>query len=898
MSDSLDRLRAALADRYSLERQLGQGGMATVYLAQDLKHDRKVALKVLKPELAAVLGAERFVVEIKTTAALQHPHILPLFDSGTADSFLYYVMPYVEGETLRTKLDRETQLGIDEAVRIAREVADALDYAHRHGVIHRDIKPENILLHDGRPMVADFGIALALSAAAGGRMTETGLSLGTPHYMSPEQATAEKELSARSDIYSLGCVLYEMLTGNPPHTGASAQQIIMKIVTEEAAPVTKLRKSVPANVAAAVAKAVERLPADRFETAAAFAHALGDPAFRTTDSSAGAGAAASPARFPRAGQAVAALAAVLLVAALWGWLRPKPALPVIRYGLALPAAQAPVLGAAAPIPAPDGSFLVYLGPGDGGNQLWIKRRDSYEATAIPGTTGAASFTLSPDGEWIALIAAGRLSKLPLRGGTAVPLASDSVGSVYGVAWLDDGTIVYSLRGAAALMRVSASGGPPSLAWRSDSLVSLSPIPLPGGRLTFLACSLGCPVSQIWVLDLKANRAHLLVRDASTGVYVATGGGHLVYTSESGGLFAAPFDLDRLELTGTPVPLGVQLAVGTDLSTVQSLFHISKSGTLTMVVGGRTVTGRTFEMVWVDRGGRQTPVDTSWKFQLTALANNHGWALSPDGSRLAIGLSTGSGDDVWVKPLPQGAPYRVTFDPRPDMRPRWTADSRFISFVTVRQPGGLYLHRADGAGADSVLFEGVVDEGMITPDNASLILRQGSLGAVAGGRNITGMRLGTDKTPLPVLATEFDEEAVALSPNGQWLAYQSDETGRTEVFVRPYPHTESGKQQVSSGGGLAPLWSRDGKELFYLSGDNRMMAARMIPGATIRFAEPVALFRVPGELLGAEALYYTPWDVARDGRFLMARLVGGEAGQSGALVVVENWIEELRAKLKR
>ena len=196
-----DRLSAALAGRYRIERELGAGGMATVYLAEDLKHDRKVAIKVLKPELAAVLGAERFVVEIKTTAQLQHPHILPLFDSGTADGFLYYVMPYIEGETLRSKLNRETQLGIDEAVKIATEVADALDYAHRHGVIHRDIKPENILLHDGRPMVADFGIALAVSAAAGGRMTETGLSLGTPHYMSPEQATAEKEITARSDVY-------------------------------------------------------------------------------------------------------------------------------------------------------------------------------------------------------------------------------------------------------------------------------------------------------------------------------------------------------------------------------------------------------------------------------------------------------------------------------------------------------------------------------------------------------------------------------------------------------------------------------------------------------------------------------------------------------------------------
>src|SRR5512135_260184 len=224
-----DRIETALADRYRVERELGAGGMATVYLAHDLKHDRKVALKVLKPELAAVLGAERFVVEIKTTAALAHAHILPLFDSGEADGFLYYVMPYIEGETVREKLNRETQFGVDEAVRIAREVADALDYAHRHGVIHRDIKPENILLHDGRPMVMDFGIALAVSAAAGGRMTETGKSLGTPHYMSPEQATAERELTGRADIYSLASVLYEMLAGDPPHTGATAQQIIMKI---------------------------------------------------------------------------------------------------------------------------------------------------------------------------------------------------------------------------------------------------------------------------------------------------------------------------------------------------------------------------------------------------------------------------------------------------------------------------------------------------------------------------------------------------------------------------------------------------------------------------------------------------------------------------------------------
>ncbi|MEO7521323.1 MAG: serine/threonine-protein kinase, partial [Gemmatimonas sp.] len=277
-------MTAALADRYRIERELGMGGMATVYLADDLKHKRRVAVKVLKPELAAVIGAERFLQEITTTASLQHPHILPLFDSGSADEFLYYVMPFIDGETLRAKLDRETQLGVAEAVKIATDVADALHYAHTNGVIHRDIKPENILLANGRPMVADFGIALALSAAAGGRMTETGLSLGTPHYMSPEQATAEKEISARSDVYSLASVLYEMLAGQPPHLGGSAQQIIMKIIAEPAQPVTMHRKAVPPNVAAAIAQSLEKLPADRLESAAAFARALADPAFRAVNS--------------------------------------------------------------------------------------------------------------------------------------------------------------------------------------------------------------------------------------------------------------------------------------------------------------------------------------------------------------------------------------------------------------------------------------------------------------------------------------------------------------------------------------------------------------------------------------------------------------------------------------
>ena len=250
--DPVSRLNAALEGRYRIEREIGEGGMATVYLADDLKHERKVALKVLKPELAAVVGAERFLAEIKTTANLQHPHILPLFDSGEADGFLFYVMPYVEGESLRQRLDREHQLPVDEAAQIAKSLAEALDYAHGRGVIHRDIKPANVLLLQGKPVISDFGIALAVGAAGGGRLTETGLSLGTPHYMSPEQATGDQHVGPATDIYALGCVLYEMLVGDPPYIGSTPQAVLGKIITGMPEPVTQHRKTVPANVEATV----------------------------------------------------------------------------------------------------------------------------------------------------------------------------------------------------------------------------------------------------------------------------------------------------------------------------------------------------------------------------------------------------------------------------------------------------------------------------------------------------------------------------------------------------------------------------------------------------------------------------------------------------------------------
>ncbi len=270
MTDSIDRLKSALADRYAIQEEIGAGGMATVYLAQDLKHHRKVAIKVLRPELAAALGPERFLREIETTANLNHPHILPLFDSGEADGFLYYVMPLVEGESLRDRIKQAKQLAIEEAVQVAMEVAAALDYAHRHEVVHRDIKPENILIHDGNAVVADFGIGKAVSAAAedSAALTQTGVTVGTPAYMSPEQAAGQDEIDGRSDLYSLGCVLYEMLTGEQPFTGATAQAIIAKRFAHTPPPVTAARDAVPTPVSQAISKLLERTPADRFATGA------------------------------------------------------------------------------------------------------------------------------------------------------------------------------------------------------------------------------------------------------------------------------------------------------------------------------------------------------------------------------------------------------------------------------------------------------------------------------------------------------------------------------------------------------------------------------------------------------------------------------------------------------
>ena len=515
MSDPVARLNTALEGRYAIERELGDGGMATVYLADDLKHERKVALKVLKPELAAVVGAERFLAEIKTTAKLTHPHILPLFDSDEADGFLFYVMPHIEGESLRERIDREKQLGVDDAVAITQKVAGALDYAHEHGVVHRDIKPGNILLSEqGEPLVADFGIALAVAQAGAGRITETGLSLGTPHYMSPEQATGDRDVDPRSDVYALGCVLYEMLAGQLPFSASTAQAVLVKILTADAPSITTERRTVPPHVGHALAQALEKLPADRFTSAAEFATALGDESFtyearaRTSVTASSLGSVATPTVVPGPWNRLTVTTAALLAAlAAWGWLSrppiPEPGIPT-RSGVT--GLNFVVAGGGWKLAiSPDGRWIVALHTEDGlVPALYIRAANDPEWRRLANTEGGQNPTFSPDGQSVAFTTVGvpGISKVPITGGPALPIATG--GNPH---WGLDDTIVYDTRGA--LYRVGSSGGEPELLLDSDTVVVVRPHLLPNGEAVVFGTG-NAGTSRILICEIETGDVRELV----------------------------------------------------------------------------------------------------------------------------------------------------------------------------------------------------------------------------------------------------------------------------------------------------------------------------------------------------------------------------------------------------
>ena len=873
MSNAPTALVTALADRYRVERELGAGGMATVYLAEDLKHGRKVALKVLKPELAAVLGAERFVQEIKTTASLQHPHILPLFDSGTASGFLFYVMPYIEGETIREKLNRETQFGVDEAVRIAREVADALDYAHRHGVIHRDIKPENILLHDGRAMVMDFGIALAVSAAAGGRMTETGLSLGTPHYMSPEQATAEKEITARSDIYSMGSVLYEMLTGNPPHTGASAQQVIMKIITEPAADVAKFRKSVPRNVAAAIARSLEKLAADRFESAKAFADALGNPGYTSATFAASAEAARTARRRVSAPVLAASLLATL---ALAGWISTAsrsitPPVKRTRFTIVVPdsARIRPEEWGQNFAISPDGSSIVYPG-GEATEQLYLRNLNDLRVTPIPGTETARQTKFSPDGKWIGFVQNNHLVKVPLSGGPAVTVAD----SALAFAWGDGDVIVFTWRGS--LWRVNGGGGSPALVVSPDSSKSETfvwPFLLPQGKSAlFDIVTAGDQANaQLAVVRLDDRKIVRLGVAGRNPRYVATG--HILFGHLDGAVSAAPFDVRSLRVTGPAVTVLDNVFIK---SGGASEYAVSQDGTLFFVQGDAYG-----QVLAVDHNGGSRPL----------LSEKRSYSLptfSPTSDRFAFHMAertSFSKSDIWVYNDRTRTTTRLTSGGN-STAPAWMADGERVVWM-VRDSAGVHVRRQrwDGSGTPETLFGGDQEILAVAPaprGNLWAVIRNG------GYSDIFVAEGDPPGKPRPLVVTPMGEGGARISSDGRWVAYYGDDSGQREVYVIAMSG-DGGRHQISLEGGGEPVWAPDGKTLYYRAG-GKMIAAGIVTTPTFTVTSRQVLF--PDHFRGTGT--YAFYDVSRDGKtFLM---IGNSNEAAQRIIVATGWLDELRERM--
>ncbi len=816
MSEIPARLAAALADRYSIERELGEGGMATVYLARDLKHDRQVAIKVLKPELAAVLGAERFVAEIKTTAALQHPNILPLFDSGEADHFLYYVMPYVEGESLRDRLDRERQLPVQQAVHVTTEIAEALQYAHEHGVVHRDIKPENILLHAGRPVVADFGIALAVSAAAGGRMTETGMSLGTPHYMSPEQATADKEITGRSDVYSLASVLYEMLTGDPPHTGSSAQQIIVKIIADEARPVAEVRKSVPPNVAAALSKALEKLPADRFESAKAFAYALADPGFRHQAPGVGLDAARDGSRRSARGwiSMTITAAAILVLGVALGHAFAGKRKP---FDVGLPF-NAPMAVALAPQPifalSPDGSFVVYVArKADGTGELRYRSLTGSSARPLAGPAASPYMApkISPDGKQVAFISpSGGLWVMPIAGGAASKVSESP--DAWGGGWLQNGTLFYADHDNFGLRWVDPQTGPvrdlPVNYCPWPSLLSTSQVICGGGEEKFAVVGNvdQKPFTLRPVMQITARGERVPLRGAGFRPF---DGKYLVYTSIDGTVMATEFvDRDSL-LVGRSVALvtGVLAPVYTGAG----FWDVSRDGTLVYAPGANMQM-----QVMVRRA-----LDGNREILPVGPAEYLRFAIGPHGRELASVVEGVRDQELRLYDLQTGnyemldqAPYLST--------PFWASGGQDLVYLRQRADSSQVVRRRlNSSEPPRVLLtwpNDVSRKWLIQYVDPSLMLiKNGDAGVIAVDASVKPARIDT--------VIPENTGFARISPDRHWLVWADK---ANNMYLSPWPKLDR-RWTLSTGQPYEPYWLPDGT-LFIRQVDGRTYTMAIHPGA--------------------------------------------------------------------
>jgi serine/threonine-protein kinase len=706
----------------------------------------------------------------------------------------------------------------------------------------------------------------------------------------------EREITARSDVYALGAVLYEMLTGEPPFTGNTAQAVVARVLTESPRPLTTQRHTIPHHVEAAVLTALEKLPADRFTTATEFAEALQDKSYASTVTLPAAPRPAAPGRTAagrRADLLVPALVTALAVAvgaALWGWFRPQPTPLLTQFSLGLrrnQLLQAPLPSGGARIAlSPDGRAMVYSGPADGGSRLWFRPLDQLDATPIAGTENGSSPFFSPDGKRVGFIKEGTSVRIASLAGAPTVTLTDKANTTSGD-WGEDGYIYFEVDSGVA--RVRATGGeiePVYVIKPEKKEVATEWVHvLPGGTgVLFRLRHIGQGPADFEIMAalLPRGEAHSLVR----GVYALySPTGHVLVVTADGKLIAIPFDPKKLELTGAPIALleGVGVRNGgfnVDLS-------LAGNGTLAYTTGGTLGSRRA---VWVSREGGVSATDAAWDPQGVIETAS----LSPDGKAVAVGLSREGRRDIWVKQLPEGPFSRITFGDTSSVRPGWSASGREVLYVNDRSGSGVgpaYAHRADGTGAARLLFASpALDIGQVVAsrDGRWLVLRTAPPGA--GSTDIVGLQ-GGDTVLVPLVATPAAELYPALSPDGRWLAYASNESGAPEIYVRPFPQTATAKWQVSTAGGREPAWARSGRELFYLNGRGEMVAAEVQTGTTFsvgkqRILFPASDFARPGPV---PSFSVSP----DDKRFLMVR--EGESSQQSELIVAENWLEGLRGK---
>jgi serine/threonine-protein kinase len=782
MPEPLDRLTAALADRYRIERELGAGGMATVYLAHDLKHDRDVAIKVLHPDLGAALGGDRFLSEIKTTARLQHPHILPLLDSDEAEGLLYYVMPHVSGETLRARLERERQLPIEDALRIAREVADALGAAHAIGIIHRDIKPENILLQGGHALVADFGIALAVQSAGGQRMTQTGLSLGTPQYMSPEQAMGEKTIDARSDIYALGAVTYEMMLGEPPFTGPTVQTIVAKVLTERPTAPRAVRDTVPPGVEQAILTALAKLPADRFATAERFADALADgrtggradgpsipvrTTFRIRPALAGGGAA------------------LLLLAALAGWWMGKrskaPEATWSEFTQLTDAAGVET----GPSLSPDGESFAFASNARGSFDIFVQRVGGRNPVVVAGdsTVDEVWPAYSPDGTQIvySLGGGGGVFVVGATGESARRLTTFGANP----AWSPDGRRIvfgseevitaYNVNLTGKLWVVDVSGGEPHrLEAGATNLYQPSWSPS-GRRIAFWSAWAGQRDLETMLAD---GSARVKLTDDAALDWAPTwspDGRYLYFASDRGGtmgLWRIGVDEASGKATSTPEPVASGVDVAMDLP------RLSGDGTM-LILRSKLESVNPAAIAFDPATGKAGAV-TMLQHRTGILAPAD---VSPDGKWLALGNVPDRHQDLWLMRPDGSGLRRLTDDEARDWNPRFTPDGQALTFFSNQN--GRYdgwMIKLDGSGRTRLtdIAPGVTFTAF-SPDGTRLLAARVGPGGVIGGPPWPM----TDSTAKPIAGLEVPGGSISptnWTRDGRWIwGYVVDSTGETKGF---------------------------------------------------------------------------------------------------------------------